>query len=344
MKPIFSVVITTFNRKKLLKKAVHTALDQTYPCEVIIVDDCSIDGTEAWVKKIQSEPRGDRVKYIRNSENLGHSGSINRGVAIASGNWIKFLDDDDYLAPQCLETMAEAIELAQRQTAEPIALCSVQAIQEHLNGKPIRQTRLPRPIAAHHLTLGRRNLGYLVDRDDVHYNMLIERLPLGTPVQVACSRYAFDLVRGWNSDFDGDCDDIEFWVRAASAGSAIVLHAPLAYRTHGQNNVSATLSEVQRFKTNWTIKQKIFKLVSSKYCDCLPSMSDLRNTLELHWGLVSLKNKHISEAMVLLRHAWGSPSRWWKYIFRRGKIYRSAFSSNSVAGQLSVINNVKQVQ
>ncbi len=317
MKPIFSIVITTYNRKELLKKAVQTSLRQTYSCEVIIVDDCSTDGTDAWVEKIQSEPLGDRIKYVRNIKNLGHSDSINRGVAIASGNWIKFLDDDDYLAPECLETMAEAIELAQHQTAEPIALCSVQAVQERLNGKPIRQTRLPRPIAAHHLALHHRDLGYLIDRDDVHYNMLIERLPFGTPVQVACSRQAFDRVRGWDSEFDGDGDDIEFWVRAASAGSAIVLHAPLAYRTHGHHNVSASLSEVQRFQTNWTIKQKIFQLVSSKYRDCLPSMSNLQKSLEVHWGLVSIKNKHMAEAMILLSHALGLPSQWWKYAVRR---------------------------
>ncbi|NJN60768.1 MAG: glycosyltransferase family 2 protein [Coleofasciculaceae cyanobacterium RL_1_1] len=316
IKPIFSVVITTFNRRTLLKKAVHTALGQTYPCEVIIVDDCSEDGTEAWVKKIQSEPWGERVQYIRNSVNLGHSGSINRGVAIASGNWIKFLDDD-YLAPNCLEQIAEAITLAQHQTSEPIALCSVQAIQEHLNGKPFRKTRLPRPIAAHDLTRRRRNLGYLVDRDDVHYNMLIGRLPFGTPVQVACSRQAFDQVQGWNPQFNGDSDDIEFWVRAASTGAAIVLHAPLAYRTHGAHNISASLSEVQRFQTNWMIKQNIFQRVSSKYQADLPSMSDLRTSLEVHWGLVSLKNKHIAEAIALLSHALRSPSRWWKYAVHR---------------------------
>lgn len=317
IKPSFSVVITTFNRRTLLKKAVHTALGQTYPCEVIIVDDCSGDGTEAWVKKIQSEPWGERVQYIRNPVNLGHSGSINRGVAIASGNWIKFLDDDDYLAPNCLEQMAEAINLAQHQTSEPIALCSVQAIQEHLNGKPFRKTRLPRPITAHNLTRRRRNLGYLIDRDDVHYNMLIGRLPFGTPVQVACSRQAFDQVQGWNPQFNGDCDDIEFWVRAASTGAAIVLHAPLAYRTHGAHNISASLSEVQRFQTNWTIKQNIFQRVSSKYQEDLPSMSDLRTSLEVHWGLVSIKNKHIAEAIALLSHALGSPSRCWKYAVHR---------------------------
>jgi glycosyltransferase involved in cell wall biosynthesis len=318
MKPSFSVVITTFNREKLLKKAVHTALGQTYPCEVIIVDDYSVDGTEAWVEKIQSEPWRERVKYIRNPENLGHSDSINRGVAIASGDWIKFLDDDDYLAPNCLERMAEAIELAQFRTAEPVALCSVQSIQEHLNGKLIHKTRLPRPIAAHDLTHRRRNLGYLVDRDDVHYNMLIGRLPFGTPVQVACSRQAFDQVQGWNPQFNGDCDDIEFWVRAASTGAAIVLHAPLAYRTHGNHNISASLSEVQRFQTNWTIKQQIVKWVSPKYHEVLPSMPDLRRSLAVHWGLVSLKNKHVLEAIVLLSQALGFPFQCWKYAMRRG--------------------------
>ena len=54
----FSIVITTYNRVELLKRAIATALSQTVPCEVIVVDNASTDGTQAYVESL-----GDRVVY-----------------------------------------------------------------------------------------------------------------------------------------------------------------------------------------------------------------------------------------------------------------------------------------
>jgi glycosyltransferase involved in cell wall biosynthesis len=47
----FSIVITTYNRLTLLQRAIDSALTQTMPCEVVVVDDCSSDGTQAYVQE-----------------------------------------------------------------------------------------------------------------------------------------------------------------------------------------------------------------------------------------------------------------------------------------------------
>jgi len=46
----FTIVITTYNRLDFLKRAINSALEQTIKCEIIVVDDCSTDGTEEYVK------------------------------------------------------------------------------------------------------------------------------------------------------------------------------------------------------------------------------------------------------------------------------------------------------
>lgn len=91
--PVQSVIIPTFNRKNMLAEAIDSVLKQTQKSlEVIIIDDCSTDGTEELVKSITDE----RVRYFKNEENSGSEFSRNFGLKHARGKYITFLDDDDY--------------------------------------------------------------------------------------------------------------------------------------------------------------------------------------------------------------------------------------------------------
>ena len=110
----FSIVITTYNRLELLKRAIKSALEQTIPCEVVVTDDCSSDDTAEYVQSWSEDLRqrgDDRLVYHRNSQNSGHAETMNQGVAASSGNWIKPVDDDDYLAPDCIAQMLQAIAI-----------------------------------------------------------------------------------------------------------------------------------------------------------------------------------------------------------------------------------------
>lgn len=87
-----SVIIPTYNRADLLRKSIESVQNQTYEeWEIIIVDDCSTDGTEQVVKEF-----GDfRIRYIRNEKNLGAGASRNRGGELARYEYIAFQDSDD---------------------------------------------------------------------------------------------------------------------------------------------------------------------------------------------------------------------------------------------------------
>lgn len=97
--PLVSVIITTYNRFEFLCRAIDSVLCQTYEnIEIIVVDDCSSDGTEERIKKYFKY-----INYVRNQENHGLSASRNVGIRIASGDYISFLDDDDELFPEKIE-------------------------------------------------------------------------------------------------------------------------------------------------------------------------------------------------------------------------------------------------
>ena len=88
---MISVIIPTYNRAKLLPRAVESVLNQTYQdIELIIVDDGSTDDTMEWVRGIKD----DRVRYAQ----LNHQGACaarNHGISIARGEYIAFQDSDD---------------------------------------------------------------------------------------------------------------------------------------------------------------------------------------------------------------------------------------------------------
>jgi len=99
-----SVIIPTYNRKNLLKRALHSASSQTFvPQEIIVVDDGSSDGTKDWVLE-----RFPYVRYIY-QDNSGVSSARNAGIKEAKGSWIAFLDSDDEWMPDKLEKQETAI-------------------------------------------------------------------------------------------------------------------------------------------------------------------------------------------------------------------------------------------
>ncbi|HBB33964.1 MAG TPA: glycosyl transferase [Cyanobacteria bacterium UBA8803] len=293
----FSIVITTYNRLSLLRRAIDIALAQTVPCETIVVDDCSSDGTQAYVEGLceSLQRAGDsRLIYHRNRVHLGHSGSVNAGVARATGDWIKFMDDDDYLAPNCIEEMGKAIALH-----PGTVICSCQAIQVDSQQAVISKTRQVGPSRVSH-----------IPQEDIHYGMLLELLPFGTPIQVACSRDAFLKSGGWDSSLDTNFDDIDSWIKIAQFGDAIFLNQYLAYRTLWEKAYNHKLSIKKRLETNLLIKEKIYALVSNKHRHKIPQLQDIKNYIRLHWALIALKKGNPTSAIELSYPAILSPTAW----------------------------------
>jgi len=105
MAPRFSVIIPAYNSENTLARAIDSLLAQNYPAqEIIVVDDGSTDGTPDVVARY-----GKKLRYIR-QDNAGVSSARNHGVKAASGDWLAFLDADDWYYPDRLRLHAEWIQ------------------------------------------------------------------------------------------------------------------------------------------------------------------------------------------------------------------------------------------
>lgn len=110
--PLVSVVLTTYNRRSILPRALESLLNGTYQnFEIVIIDDASSDGTQEYGQSL----RDPRIRYIRMPENGGVLRARNRGFNEVRGNIVAILDDDDELVPEALDTVVR--EFARTESA-----------------------------------------------------------------------------------------------------------------------------------------------------------------------------------------------------------------------------------
>jgi glycosyltransferase involved in cell wall biosynthesis len=104
--PLISVVLPTYNRSKLLTRAIDSALAQTYQnYELIIIDDGSTDDTESVVNQYSDT----RIVYLKQNVNRGGAEARNIGIKEAKGEYIALLDSDDEWLPEKLDLQVGVI-------------------------------------------------------------------------------------------------------------------------------------------------------------------------------------------------------------------------------------------
>ena len=105
--PLISVVIPTYNRADLIPKAIQSVLDQTYQnWELIIVDNYSDDGT----KEVIDSFKDSRISMLLLPRTGSVAASRNFGVQHSKGEWIAFLDSDDWWFSEKLKTVSEVTQ------------------------------------------------------------------------------------------------------------------------------------------------------------------------------------------------------------------------------------------
>lgn len=106
---LVSVVLPTFNRARLIGRAIQSILSQNYTnFELIIVDDCSRDNTEKVITSFHDE----RIRYIRHEKNKGAVAARNTGIRAARGEYVAFQDSDDEWLPEKLGKQMKVFESA----------------------------------------------------------------------------------------------------------------------------------------------------------------------------------------------------------------------------------------
>ena len=108
MNELVSIIMPSYNTAKYISETIESVLAQTYPnWELLIVDDCSTDDTDAVVRHYLAD---ERIHYIKNDTNSGAAVSRNRALREAKGKWIAFLDSDDLWFPEKLQKQIAFME------------------------------------------------------------------------------------------------------------------------------------------------------------------------------------------------------------------------------------------
>lgn len=203
--PAVSVLVPAYNGERYLAACLESMLAQTErDWELLIVDDCSSDGT-AEIASAYAR-RDPRVRLVRNPANLGLVRNWNRCVDLAQGTWVKFLFQDDLIVPSCIEEMLAAAG----ETTDFVA-CKRGFIFEEGTSAQEREFYLTHPSVT--------SLDEMTEvRPDAVCDRAIDLLGvnfIGEPSAVLLRRDVFARFGGFNADLIMICDT-EYWVRVAS--------------------------------------------------------------------------------------------------------------------------------
>ena len=117
---LVSVIIPAYNCAGMISRAIDSALNQDVPVEIIVIDDGSTDNLEQVMRAYRDNPA---LSFVKNKQNLGAAGSRNRGVALAKGGYVAFLDADDYWEKGKLKQ-----QLAKMQETDCVLCCTAREL------------------------------------------------------------------------------------------------------------------------------------------------------------------------------------------------------------------------
>ena len=132
-KILVSVIIPVYNTEKYIEKCLNSVINQTYTnLEIIVINDASTDSTLDIVNKFAH--RDARIKIINHTVNKGNGIGRNTGIKTATGEYISFVDSDDYIEKDTIEKMLKAI------LQSNVDLAALGYMEHHEN-KPIRKKK-----------------------------------------------------------------------------------------------------------------------------------------------------------------------------------------------------------
>ncbi|MDO9102676.1 MAG: glycosyltransferase family 2 protein [Candidatus Nitrotoga sp.] len=227
--PRVSVCVPTYNGAMYLEECLDSVLNQTYKdIEILVVDDGSTDATFEILERYAASD--ERIRLVRNENNLGLVGNWNHCIELAKGEWIKFVFQDDWIEPECLEAMLDAGTLN----------CSIVACQRNFAfeegvSKSTQQDFLNIP------TLSSLFPGTAVISAETYSEATVDHFTVnfvGEPTAVMLHRSVFEKFGLFNPRLIQLCD-FEFWTRiAVHTGIAFVPRTLATFRLHGDSTTA----------------------------------------------------------------------------------------------------------
>jgi len=235
-----SVIMSVYNGEDYLQESIESILNQTFSdFEYLIIDDCSTDNT--WEMLSQYAEKDPRIILVKNSENLGLTKSLNKGLTLAKGEYIARQDADDISLPQRFE---KEVKVLDEQPDCVLVSCNIQLIQGR-NQKVIE-------------VMNRSCPPELVDWYLLFYNHVAGHS------QVMYRRSNVITLGGYSEQWLYS-EDYELWCRFAKSKKKIVIlpEILLTYRRHGQNISVQKAKQQETYVTNF-VQENIEQLTQTK--------------------------------------------------------------------------------
>lgn len=209
---LVSIVITTYRGYEKLGRAIDSALAQTYPdIEIIVVDD-NTRGTEerCLTEKVMEQYQKDNVIYIKHDVNRNGAAARNTGIKAANGRYITFLDDDDYIVEDRIETAVTQL----KKNCASIFLCSVCVVRKNISVKIVH---IPAQICVK--------------------DILLNDSLIGTGSNLFLETDIVNAVHGFDESFKR-YQDREFLLRVCKVGTVCTSDKVQVIKSeNGQNNI-----------------------------------------------------------------------------------------------------------
>lgn len=232
--PMISFVVTSYNYEKYILKTLENIKAQTYRnFEIIIVDDCSNDNSCKIIEDFISENQDLKITLIKQSSNQGQMASMIRGLDIAQGQFVSFIDSDDILMPD----YAKHHIRVHLQTSVAFTSCQIIEIGED------DEIHTMNSISSPHC----KNLDELFAGENVNYKILKNKHFGGwywSPNSSAMFRKASieQIINYKNTDKWKICPDKFLFNFANLIGGSAIIYTPLiGYRRHKNNAGNCTL-------------------------------------------------------------------------------------------------------
>lgn len=225
--PCISICVPTFNGRRHLAECIGGIRAQSFQdFEVVICDDQSSDGTLDFTRELA---QGDgRFRFIANPRRFGLAGNWNNCVKQARGEWIKFVFQDDIIAPSCLEKLLNAC----RRTNKPFGFCERSFVFEEGVTGTLRdwfdghKRRLRLDYQADAVIDAERSAKIAIHEPS--HNMV------GEPTVTLINKSIFSEMGGFDEVLIQLCDS-EFWCRVmVNHGAAFVAEDLATFRIHAK--------------------------------------------------------------------------------------------------------------
>jgi len=272
MAPLVSVIIPTYNRSEMLKRALESVRAQTFPdYEIVVIDDGSEDDTPRLVASLPGP-----IRYVR-IEQAGPAAARNAGIEAAAGELLAFLDSDDEWLP---EHLARTVPILQERQEVGLVYHAYHRVDESGRRIPLRRNR-PQP--------GGRVTGALFAYDFILPSTVVCRRSL------VCRAGAFDSRMVPSEDYD-------LWLRMSLLCEFAFVGEPLALRRIHAGNISR-----QRKARNEIVRA----ILKERFCSELGGREVIRPQLSravlakafYRSGRLLWLAGHRASARQLLRHA-----------------------------------------